>query len=95
VSRRLPIAAAVALVAASALLASCGSGSKTASTSRSAGASSSAATGTLTVYAAASLKPTFTELGATFTRENPGTTVNFSFAGSSDARRQSHRRRAR
>jgi molybdate transport system substrate-binding protein len=84
VSRRLPIAAAVALVAASALLASCGSGSKTASTSRSAGASSSAATGTLTVYAAASLKPTFTELGATFTRENPGTTVNFSFAGSSD-----------
>ena len=83
-SRRLPFAAAaVALVAASALLAGCGSGSKTASPGSSA-ASSSTAAGTLTVYAAASLKPTFTELGATFTKENPGTTVNFSFAGSSD-----------
>jgi molybdate transport system substrate-binding protein len=83
VSRRFPVAAgAVAVMAASLLLAGCGSGDKTAPASPSTGASS--ASGTLTVYAAASLKPTFTELGATFTKENPGTTVNFSFAGSSD-----------
>jgi molybdenum ABC transporter, periplasmic molybdate-binding protein len=86
VRRHPPVAtAAVALVATSALLAllaGCGSGSKTASTGSA--ASSSPAAGTLTVYAAASLKPTFTELGATFTKENPGTTVNVSFAGSSD-----------
>ncbi|MGE2727976.1 molybdate ABC transporter substrate-binding protein [Mycolicibacterium vaccae] len=39
---------------------------------------------TVTVFAAASLKPTFTELGAVFERENPGTTVTLNFAGSSD-----------
>jgi len=82
VSHRFSVAAtAVALVAASALLAGCGGGSKT---TGSASASAPATTGTLTVYAAASLKATFTELGTTFTKENPGTTVNFSFAGSSD-----------
>ncbi len=60
-------------------------------TSGSAGASSSAAasaapaeSGTLTVFAAASLKATFTELGQTFQQQNPGTTVTFNFAGSSD-----------
>lgn len=42
------------------------------------------ATGTLTVFAAASLKTTFTELGETFQQQNPGTTVTFNFAGSSD-----------
>jgi len=82
-SRRLPVVAtAVALLTASVLMAGCGSGGKTASTSPSTGASSAA--GTLTVYAAASLKATFTELGTTFTKENPGTTVTVSFAGSSD-----------
>jgi molybdate transport system substrate-binding protein len=40
--------------------------------------------GTITVFAAASLKATFTELARTFETENPGTTVNVSFAGSSD-----------
>ncbi|MGE2734257.1 molybdate ABC transporter substrate-binding protein [Mycolicibacterium vaccae] len=39
---------------------------------------------TVTVFAAASLKSIFTELGALFERENPGTAVVFSFAGSSD-----------
>jgi molybdate transport system substrate-binding protein len=83
--RRFPlVVVAVAFVATSALLAGCGSGNKTASSGSNAPASSSTQAGTLTVYAAASLKSTFTELGATFTKENPGTTVNFSFAGSSD-----------
>ncbi len=38
----------------------------------------------LTVFAAASLKSVFTELGKRFEDANPGTTVEFSFAGSSD-----------
>lgn len=38
----------------------------------------------IVVFAAASLKPTFTELGEQFQRDNPGTSVEFSFAGSSD-----------
>ncbi|NMM86595.1 molybdate ABC transporter substrate-binding protein [Rhodococcus sp. SRB_17] len=42
------------------------------------------ATGNITVFAAASLKGTFTELGKEFESENPGSTVTFSFAGSSD-----------
>ena len=36
------------------------------------------------MFAAASLKGAFTELGARFERDNPGSTVEFSFAGSSD-----------
>ncbi|RFA18217.1 molybdate ABC transporter substrate-binding protein [Subtercola boreus] len=40
--------------------------------------------GTITVFAAASLKATFTQLGTEFETANPGTTVTFSFAGSSD-----------
>jgi molybdate transport system substrate-binding protein len=43
-----------------------------------------AITGELTVFAAASLKSTFTELGAQFEKSHPGTTVTFNFAGSSD-----------
>ncbi|MGA9376902.1 MAG: molybdate ABC transporter substrate-binding protein [Mycobacterium sp.] len=38
----------------------------------------------LTVFAAASLKQTFTDLGAAFEKDHPGTTVTFNFAGSSD-----------
>ncbi|MGO4192500.1 molybdate ABC transporter substrate-binding protein [Arthrobacter sp. YAF17] len=40
--------------------------------------------GTITVFAAASLKATFTELASDFEARNPGTKVMFSFAGSSD-----------
>jgi molybdate transport system substrate-binding protein len=36
------------------------------------------------VFAAASLKTTFTDIGEQFKTENPGTSVEFSFAGSSD-----------
>lgn len=40
--------------------------------------------GTLTVFAAASLKAPFTKLAGEFEARNPGTTVRLSFAGSSD-----------
>ena len=39
---------------------------------------------TVTVFAAASLKKTFTAIGDEFTKANPGTSVEFSFGGSSD-----------
>ncbi len=39
---------------------------------------------TLTVFAAASLTDTYTELGKKFEDANPGVTVTFNFAGSSD-----------
>lgn len=39
---------------------------------------------TLTVFAAASLTKTFTELGAAFEADHPGVSVSFNFAGSSD-----------
>ncbi|KWX68703.1 molybdate ABC transporter substrate-binding protein [Mycobacterium sp. NAZ190054] len=42
------------------------------------------ATATVTVFAAASLKSPFTELGARFETDHPGTRVTFNFAGSSD-----------
>jgi molybdate transport system substrate-binding protein len=38
----------------------------------------------MTVFAAASLKATFTQIGTIFQTENPGSTVTFNFAGSSD-----------
>jgi molybdate transport system substrate-binding protein len=40
--------------------------------------------GSLTVYAAASLKKTFTDIGEQFKTDNPGWNVEFTFAGSSD-----------
>ena len=49
------------------------------------GSSDEAAEGqTIMVFAAASLKSTFTEIGEQFKTDNPGATVEFSFAGSSD-----------
>jgi molybdate transport system substrate-binding protein len=42
----------------------------------------------LTVFAAASLNETFTELGKQFETDNPGVTVRFNFAGSSDLAQQ-------
>jgi molybdate transport system substrate-binding protein len=40
--------------------------------------------GKLEVFAAASLKKSFTEIGEQFKADNPGTDVDFTFAGSSD-----------
>lgn len=59
------------------LLASCGT---TASTG---GSPSPTYSGSITVLAAASLTGAFTKIGADFEKEHPGTSVKFSFAGSS------------
>jgi len=78
---------AVAALSAAALVAGCSSSqTETAptTTTGSASATPPAITGDVTVFAAASLKATFTELGEQFKKDNPGTNATFSFAGSSD-----------
>jgi molybdate transport system substrate-binding protein len=74
--------AALAAVGVLGLLAGCGSAAAPAGSS----ASSAPPTGTqtLTVFAAASLKGTFTTLGQQFEAAHPGTRVGFSFGGSAD-----------
>ncbi|MET0692280.1 MAG: molybdate ABC transporter substrate-binding protein, partial [Propionibacteriaceae bacterium] len=72
----------VALAAISLLTLAAGCGSE--STPSAETSESTAAETTLTVFAAASLKSTFTELGTQFESAHPGTKVTFSFAGSSD-----------
>ena len=69
--RRLPLPLLAALA-----LAGCGSTPDTAPAGQ-------AVSGTVTVFAAASLTETFTALGEDFEAANPGTTVTFNFAGSS------------
>lgn len=54
----------------------------TASASASADAATPKLSGTVTVFAAASLKESFTALGATFEKAHPGTKVTFNFGGS-------------
>ncbi|KUN88420.1 molybdate-binding protein [Streptomyces bungoensis] len=54
-------------------------GSSTAASDKS---SSTKLSGTLTVFAAASLKESFTALGRQFEKQHPGTRVSFNFAGS-------------
>jgi molybdate transport system substrate-binding protein len=79
--------AAAALLAGSlaAGLAGCAAGTPAATGgSSSAAAGSTKISGTITVFAAASLKATFTKLAGDFEARNPGTKVMFSFAGSSD-----------
>ncbi|MDQ6754972.1 MAG: molybdate ABC transporter substrate-binding protein [Actinomycetota bacterium] len=75
-----------ALIIAGALavgMAGCASGIPgTSGTARNSG--TTGLTGTVTVFAAASLKATFTKLATEFESENPGTKVALSFAGSSD-----------
>src|SRR3954452_612521 len=60
--------------------AACGSGSD----SKSGSASSSSKPQTLTVYAAASLTQTFTDIGKKFEAAHKGVKVTFNFGGSSD-----------
>jgi molybdate transport system substrate-binding protein len=68
---------AVALVVLSACSSSSSSGS-----SSPAGSASPSVSGTVTVFAAASLQNTFTQLGKTFEAAHPGTHVVFNFGGS-------------
>ena len=81
--RRFAIAfLATALVAVG--LAGCGSGDDSSGSSSSASGSSSASlSGSITVFAAASLTESFTALGQQFETANPGVKVTFSFAASS------------
>ena len=77
--------AVLACVGALGLLAGCGSAATPAGSAGSTPASSTAAgSQTLTVFAAASLKGTFTTLGQQFETAHPGTKVSFSFGGSAD-----------
>ena len=73
--RRLGVFATAVLLTT---MAACGS------SSGSSGGASSTAKLTLTVFAAASLKGTFTEIGKEFEASHPGVTVTFNFAGSAD-----------
>src|SRR5690242_3480144 len=82
-------ATALALAAAVSLagVAGCSSsGSAAAASSSSSGSaaspSTSPLTGTVTVFAAASLTGTFTQLGKDFEAAHPGVTVKFNFGGS-------------
>ncbi|MGW3511464.1 molybdate ABC transporter substrate-binding protein [Streptomyces sp. NPDC000994] len=75
------------VVAAAALLAlsACSSSSSDDSSSAGSGTSEAAAptlSGTVTVFAAASLKESFTTLGKQFEQQHPGTKVTFNFGGS-------------
>ncbi|MEU8566848.1 molybdate ABC transporter substrate-binding protein [Streptomyces pathocidini] len=72
---------AAALLALSACSSSAGSSSKKPGSSVSA-SSAGKLSGTVTVFAAASLKESFTTLGEEFEKEHPGTKVAFSFGGS-------------
>jgi molybdate transport system substrate-binding protein len=71
----------VGAIAAVLLVVLTGCGSDSAATTSS---TSAAAGGKLTVYAAASLKKTFTDIGEQFKADHPGWSVDFIFAGSSD-----------
>jgi molybdate transport system substrate-binding protein len=74
--------------ALTAALAGCASGTPgAAGTASSAGAGASETpkfSGAITVFAAASLKSTFTQLASDFEAKNPGTKIALNFAGSSD-----------
>jgi molybdate transport system substrate-binding protein len=79
---RTALAGLTALVVAG--LAGCGGGNDTSGGSApSAGAGSAVVTGGITVFAAASLTESFTQIGKDFEAANPGSTVKFNFAGSS------------
>ncbi|MFJ4468322.1 molybdate ABC transporter substrate-binding protein [Streptomyces sp. NPDC089424] len=78
-------AGAAALLALSACSSSDDSSSTGSGSSASASASSSSSeqvSGTVTVFAAASLKESFEKLGEQFEQQHPGTKVTFSFGGS-------------
>ncbi|WP_241999031.1 molybdate ABC transporter substrate-binding protein [Kribbella sp. VKM Ac-2569] len=78
---------AFAVLAAAAALALAGCGDDTPAAS-SPSSSSSALSGTVNVFAAASLTGTFTQLGKDFEAAHPGVKVTFNFAGSSALAKQ-------
>ncbi|WP_042381090.1 molybdate ABC transporter substrate-binding protein [Streptacidiphilus melanogenes] len=73
-----------ACVAAAAVLAlgACSSGGSKETTAASTSSASPSVSGTVTVFAAASLQNTFTQLGKMFEAAHPGTHVVFNFGGS-------------
>jgi molybdate transport system substrate-binding protein len=71
--------ATVALVG----LSGCGGGSDSTTPKTNGAASSKGVTGTVTVFAAASLTESFSTIGKDFEAANPGSKVTFDFAGSS------------
>ena len=75
---RLAAIAAVALVG----LAGCGGDDGDGTAAPAASASGSGVSGSVTVFAAASLTESFTQIGKDFETANPGTKVTFNFAGS-------------
>lgn len=85
-------AMAAVLAGAALLTAGCGKSHEAPSTQPADATSAPAAAApdadTLTVFAAASLKETFTALGKQFETDNPGTKVTFNFLGSSDLAQQ-------
>ncbi|MFF3612575.1 molybdate ABC transporter substrate-binding protein [Streptomyces sp. NPDC002580] len=80
--RTLQVAGAAALLALSACSSSDDASDSSATSKSSGSASSSKLSGTVTVFAAASLKESFTTLGKDFEKAHPGTKVTFNFAGS-------------
>ncbi|NRG39298.1 molybdate ABC transporter substrate-binding protein [Rathayibacter sp. VKM Ac-2804] len=78
----LPRTATAVLAAGAAVLALAGCSASAAAPA--ATGSPGALSGSITVFAAASLKGTFTEIAAAFEAEHPGTAIELTFAGSSD-----------
>lgn len=66
------------------LLSGCAASSATQPPASTGSASAESVSGTVTVFAAASLTSSFTALGKAFESAHPGAKVSFSFAGSSD-----------
>lgn len=73
---------AAASVAALLALSACSSSGDDDASAGSGGSASPKVSGTVTVFAAASLKESFTKLGAAFEKAHPGTEVSFNFGGS-------------
>jgi len=81
---RRTIGLAIAGLATAAVLAGCSSSPAPEPTATATTSSAPVEAKTLTVFAAASLKDTFTQLADTFEQANPGVTVSLNFAGSAD-----------